>query len=193
MKTHTGLFELIIIFVFIVAGVPLLLSLVMVCSRSKFRYLDDKTVYKMSDSVEYVVSTDVHGNEQLVPVNLAPIGLDFSATQLIALIQDDYCPVEGMRVDVKPTANTCWGTYRAGGVETVVDTLYRTGYPATNTLTITRGWYAKRYDEFESLKNLLSPYDKLGQYYNDKFYLVWNSDTDSWMITHEFINIYEER
>lgn len=181
MKAHTGFFELIIIVAFVVACVPLLMSLMLACNRSKFRYLDDKTVYSMGGTVEYVYSSDTG---QMVPVNLAPIKLDKGGAQAIALIQDDYCPESGMLVNWKLTASHPDGTDSAGAVVPL------TYAGQTNTLSITRGWRTKRADAFDSLHRLVSgPMNAVGA--DGPFYLVWDYEANCWMITHEFVNIFE--
>lgn len=181
MKAHTDMFNLILVMVFIVAAVPLMISLVYTCNKSKFRYLDDKTVYSMRDIVEYV---EQPSTGQMVPVNLSPLRLDKGGTQLIALIQDDYCPEQGMKVNWKLTANKPDGTNNG----TAITPLVSVGQPSGNTLTIRRGWYTRKNDAFSALHNAVS-----GSMANDGvFYLVWDYDADCWMITSQFINIFEE-
>lgn len=183
MKAHTGLFELVLIVIFIVACVPLLITLVITCNRSKFRYLDDKTVYSMGGIVEYVYDSNTNS---YLPVNLAPIKLDMGGAQLIALIQDDYCPEDGLKVNWKLSATSPDGSNSAGYVDHI-------GYPSiNNTLTITRGWYTKRGNAFRSLHNTVrGPMVATGA--EGPFYLVWDYKADCWMVTHEFINIFEEK
>lgn len=193
MKAHSGFFDLIMVMVFIVAAVPLLLSLVRVCNNSEYRYLDDKTTYTMAESVEYVTVTSPTGGKKMVPVNLAPIRLDYGAAQVIALIQDDYCPSSGTRLNWKLTANTPWGydTVAAANVPYI-----KKQASDVNTLVITKGWTAKRVDQFGALHNAVSAPMKIvngAQTAKDVFYLVWDFEADCWMITHEFVNIFEER
>lgn len=188
MKAHTGFMELIIIMAFIVAGVPLLLSLVRVCNNSEFNYLDDKTIYSMADTIEYVPGTNI-------PTNLAPIKLDYGAAQLIAILQDDYCPDDGKLVNWKLNANVPSGEYKTetAGITTYtpVNPILIPGYSTTNTLTITRGWLAKRANTFSALHNNVA--SSMRPNANDPFYLVWDYSSDCWMITHEFVNIFEEK
>lgn len=178
MKAHTGLFELVIIVAFIIGATPLLMSLVTVCNNSKFRYLDDKTVYEMNDTVEYVYDAVTRS---YLPVNLSPIRLDYGGAQLIALLQDDYCPDSGKKVAFKLTASHPDGTNNSGSAVVPV-----------TTLNITRGWYTRRTDAFSSLHNVVSgPMKTSGV--DGPFYLVWDYKNDVWMVTHEFINIFEEK
>lgn len=192
MKAHTGITDLIMIMVFIVAGVPLLLSLMRACNNSRFSYLDDKTVYNMYDSVEYVPVKDPDGHTSMVPTNLAPISLDYGGAQLIALIQDDYCPSDGTKVNWKLTADTPWGWNSTTGVVTPLTTSLSTN----PTLQITKGWTAKRYNAFSAIHaGVSNPMKHVGgaNTVKDDFYLVWDFESDCWMITHEFVNIFQER
>lgn len=186
MKAHTGFTELVIIMVFIIAGTPLLLALMNTLQRSKFNYLDDKTIYKMSDTVEYLPGTNI-------PINLSPIRLDYGGCQIIAAIQDDYCPESGLLVNWKLTANTPSGERKTttGGVNSYspVDHITTVGYDPTHTLTITRGWLTRRINAFSALHNSVS--GPMRPNAKDAFYLVWDYEEDCWMITHEFVNVYE--
>lgn len=202
MKAHTGLGELIIIFVFIIAAIPLLMSLVRVTNTSKMSYLDDKTIYKMTDSIEYKEVKEVIDGRtytRLVPINLAPIKLDFAATQLIAVVQDDYCPEQGMNVNVIRDANTPWGDKRnSDGTYSDLQYIGEVSMGGRDhTLEIKRGWYALRYDVFSRHVNELNTVSGLAgpgrSWVEDDFYLVWDINRDCWMITHEFVNIYQER
>lgn len=183
MKVHAEFFDLVFIMVFIIAGTPLLISLVLTCDKSEFRYLDDKTVYTMGSIVDYKYS---ESTGTYVPVNLAPLRLDLGGAQLIALIQDDYCPENGMTVNWKLTANRPDGTNNGVAVDPI-----RISASVPDTLVITRGWYTKRADVLKSLHdNVSGPMKAAGA--NGPFYLVWDYKRDCWMITHEFINIFEE-
>ena len=178
MKAHTGLFELVIIVVFIIGATPLLMSLVLTCNKSKFNYLDDKTVYEMNDTVEYVYDAVTRS---YVPINLSPISLDYGGAQLISLLQDDYCPDSGKSIAFKLTASHPDGTDDSGNAVIPV-----------STINITRGWYTKRTDAFSTLHNTVSGHLKsVGV--DGPFYLVWDYKNNTWMITHEFVNIFEEK
>lgn len=200
MKVHTGLGELIIIFVFIIAAIPLMMALVRVTNMSKMSYLDDKTVYKMADSIEYKETVEVRNGKtytKLEPVNLAPLKIDFAATQLIAVVQDDYCPEQGMIINVIPDSNTPWGDKKKSDGTYVDGSLIKRNVNDEHTLEITRGWYAKRYNVFDSLVKELNKESTLAgpgkSWVNDDFYLVWDINDNCWMITHEFVNIFQER
>lgn len=188
MKAHTGFFELVIIMVFIVAGVPLMMALMKTCQKSQYDYMEDKTVYKMGSVVEYNYDPIT---KSYVPTNLAPINLDYGAAMLLAIVQDDYCPESGKIVNWKLTANSPSGERRQpSGLYTPVDPILWGS--RTNTITFRRGWNVVRNDEFVSLvNNTAAPMKSAG--IDGPFYLVWDYTNDSWMITHEFVNIFEER
>ena len=181
MKTHTAYFELIIIMAFIVTGVPLLLQLMITCNNSKMNYMEDKTMYKLTNSVEYVRDPVTN---QLQPLNLAPISMDCGSVEVIPFIQDKYCPKEARVIDLQLTAVRPNGTDSSGAE---VGVLHNAA--SESSLTITDGWLAKRVDETSSFNHLVDSKLKAAM---SPYYIVWNTKTNHWMITHEFINIFEE-
>ena len=186
MKAHTGFIELVIMMAMMVACVPLLCTLVVTCDRTKMNYLEDKTIYKMSDSVEWDKSV-VNGKTVLVPSTLAPIGIDYGGAQIIALVNDDYCPDDGKIIRYNYDADSVNSPFN--------DT-------TDAKLEITDGWKAQ-YSIYWG--NQLGDSDYASSLYNphvnaitgeaDELCIVWNTANKCWMIAkkdvNKIINIYE--
>lgn len=171
MKVHTSYFELVMIMVFIIAGVPLLIQLMGVCKSSVMDYMEDKTMYKLSDSIDYQYDPTT---KQYLPINLAPILLDRGEVRILPYIQDKFCPTDGLSFSIYPNAN------KPSYVPVSGERIY--------TMMIEDGWLAKKdtasqkyYNNTDACLTDMSPY-----------YLVWNSYQHRWMITHKFINIFQE-
>jgi hypothetical protein len=174
MKSSSGMLELVILMAFIVAGIPLMVSLMVTANKSKYNYMDDKTVYDVANSVEFRYDA---ATNSYMPVNLSPIHLDSGGAQVIALLQDDFCPDDGKNISYKLTASHTDGTNAAHATVT-----------PTFNLNITRGWYTKRFNKFSDLHSLVGPATRsLGA--GDVYYLVWDKSSDCWMVTHEFVNV----
>ncbi len=182
MKAHTGFIELVLILSMMVACVPLLMTLVITCNRTKMNYLSDKTVYKISDSIEWV-EQNVNGKKTLVPSTLAPIGIDYGGAQIIALINDDYCPEDGKFI---------YYSYDTDSVFTAHSE------QTTPSLSIVDGWkaqyntyWSQQMGETVNDSTVLSSLNNT--YKNSKCYLVWSAVDKKWVITSKFVNVYETR
>lgn len=189
MKSWSGFIELIIIMVFIMAGVPLLLSLVLVLNRSKFNYLEDKTIYSINSNNEVYLASD----NRYYPVVLAPISTDFGGALCMALVQDDYCPDEARDV--------LWMYHSDDNSEAkqfMSDPLnYETGNCCAE-MHITKGWFGRRQDVFTSLYNGTQSggYNlscnlqgqRIDYLAEGKLYLAYNYTEKAWVITMRKIN-----
>lgn len=178
MKSSTGMLELVIIIAFIVAATPLLVSLIRTGNASKYNYLDDKTVYDMANSVEYQYDA---ATNTYYPVNLAPIHVDAGGMQLIALIQDDYCPESGKKIDYAFDVARVDGTNVAGNAVT-----------PTASLEIVRGWYTRRFNAYADMHTKVWPAAKAKGVTNT-YYMIWDYAHDKWIITNEFVNVLNAR
>ena len=168
-KTNNGFMQLIIVMTFMIANLPLLMLLMRQCSLSSFNYLDDKTMYTISSSIE--PGDGVAGD----PQNLACIRMDFGAAVSLACTNDVYCPVDG-RV-VKYTTQS----------KHILDTL---NVGESKTLRIVKNWETVKTSEFSDvIMNYAVDSNKVA-FSNKKMYLIWNAQEDCWMITPNFINIY---
>lgn len=177
MKVHTGYLELVIIIALMIACVPLLCTLMYTCNSTKMSYLDDKTIYKMSDSVTWETAT-IDGRQTLVPSTLAPISIDYGGAQIIAVVNDDYCPEDGKVIHYDYDSSSIYSSFNAS---------------TDAVLKITDGWKAlksKAWSEQLSLSLNSSLRDK-------QMYLVWNAETKCWMIAPKpaggIINVFEVR
>ncbi len=184
MKASQGFSELIIIMAFMIACVPLLLTLVRTCNNSEMEYLNDKTIYKMTDSVEWVLD-DNNGHKIYVPTNLAPISLDYGGAQVMAVLQDDYCPDDGRQYYFNFDADSIYSTINSG---------------TDANIQVVGGWSAKHVTEWTKQLSLsLKP-----AMVEDRMYIVWNANIPDattgevghcWMIVNSkdnFVNIFEE-
>lgn len=185
MKASQGYFELVIIMAFMVAGLPLLMTLVYACHSSEMNYLEDKTIYKMSDSVEWILY-DANGNKVYVPDNLAPLSVDYGGAQIMAVIQDDYCPKDG---------RLYYYNYDASSIYSFINV------STDAKVSVTSGWGAQCTAGWTNQLGLsLKP-----TMVNDSMYIVWNANIPDdangvvghcWMIVDSkdnFINIFEEK
>lgn len=178
MKAHSGLMELVIIIAMMVGSVPLLTTLVITCSRTKMSYLDDKTIYKMSDSIEWV-EQNVNGSKTLVPTSLAPISIDYGGAQAIAIVNDEYCPSDGRLIYYDYTADSIFTGHNTN----------------TPSLSITYGWKSLMMSNWGQqlgyVKNGTTISSLDDAYKNSKCYLIWSATDKHWVITTKFVNIFE--
>ena len=189
MKGWHGFIELILIMVFVVAGIPLLLTLIMVLNRSKFNYLDDKTIYSMTSTSDMYLASD----GKYYPVNLVPVNTDFGGALCLSLVQDDYCPDEAKEV--------LW-MYHCDDVteskELMTDSLDYTTGNCCYELHIADGWFGRRQDAFVSQYNgtqsggvsmSCNLQDQRKEYLSEgRLYLAYNNTEKAWMITMRKIN-----
>jgi hypothetical protein len=172
MKVQTGLAELILIVSMMVASIPLLCTLVRVCNTTQMDYLSDKTVYKVSDSVDWTLQT-IDGHKVLVPTSLAPVSIDYGGAQILAIINDEYCPSEGRLVRYSYNTNSVFSSCISGN----------------NKLVLTDDVYKNKTDEWKAQLSATSNWSLAGT----NLYLVWNAKDEQWMITSQYVNIFEER
>lgn len=179
MKAPQGLIELVLVVSIMMAGVPLLTSLVRVCSLTEMRYIEDKTMYNAVDSIEYELIQN--GNQVYYqPKMLAPINIDYGGALAIAIVNDDYCP---------DTSKKIWYAYDE-------DITTRTLLPTTyGYLNIVNGWASNYRNEWNLMltgssgrQGSLLPQGDQRQL--AQMYLAWNGTMDSWMITTKPINIF---
>lgn len=174
-KSNNGIIQFLIVMVFMVASLPMLTMLIYQCNASEFEYLDDKSVYEVSSSIEMDTYVDANGVTQFVPVNLSCMKMDFGSAVSLACINDEYCPVEG-RV-VKYTLN---GSH-------ILDDL---NVSEENTLRIVKNWEPNMGIEFSNVITGYATNTNKNNLSNSDMYLVWNAHEECWMITPKFINIY---
>jgi hypothetical protein len=170
MKVSSGMMELVIMMALMVSSVPLLCALVITCNGTKMDYLSDKSVMHVSDSVEWVtVKRD--GKTYYYPDNLAPIQIDYGGAQAIAIVNDDYCPDDGKIVRFDYTNNSVLKAISSDAA----------------TLEIKDGWKSLVNKAWLTQLNK----SKNAAYKSSQCYLVWNTKSKQWMITTEFVNIFE--
>ena len=189
MKGIQGFMDLIILVVFMMASVPLLVTLIITSNKTKMNYLEDKTMFTLTDSIEYDLQ-EINGRKVYMPKSLAPLSLDYGGAQVLALIQDDYCPDDGTNV---------YYDYDANSVFTTIN-------PLTDAnLVITDSWKTVREAKWQevlsksiSTNTAESPntfdkrsYEKFG---NQMLNIIWSANQKCWVITYNnghIINIFE--
>lgn len=191
MKATTGFMELVIVMVFMIAAVPLIITLVATCNSSHVTYLDDKTMYDMSGAIEY--ERDADG--RMIPKDMLTIHTDAAGAFLIAVVNDDYCPKEACEVvydlgynnyDLSDT--TSYGVYR------------NTAVTSSNILRMERGYKAVRNSKFGAICN--NAVTRVGgsnptvrKAFNNNadrdYYLIYNTKLDCWVVTMNPVNIFD--
>lgn len=207
MKAWNGFFELVLVAVFIMAGIPLLMSLLYAMNRSKFNYLDDKTIYSISSVQDDMYLDETNG--MLYPSAMLPIHTDFGGALALALIQDDYCPDQAKQVawsygnqepNVALQRLTKWDEYEGTdqytgseeniGVNPNAEELANFEY---GRLVIHDGWQGIKTDRYYKIKSEVA-YGRLPTLLggNDKpLYLVYNYRSHVWMLTAKKVSVFK--
>ena len=209
MRANSGLMELIFVLFLMVAAIPLYTALVIQMNNDTFYYLDDKTVYELSDNIqiaEYTIEClDNEGNIYYTPVLLPTypdnVRIDFGAAMALPIVQDDYCP---QNTDYKYEFNVNKGRYEISKIFFDNKVTYQYDWPLTHnpdmglyTMEIQDGWGAVLLDKANQVRNQVGSNQlwkwAMCKINNElrKFYLVWDNSTNSWIITAQHINIYE--
>lgn len=200
MKAWNSFFELVIVMVFVLVSVPLLISLVYAINRSKFNYLDDKTIYQVSPTNEMFTI-----DEHYYPLAMLPVHTDFGGSMVLPLIQDNYCPQEARNLvwaittkhsdyplDTMDRQYTIEESNKLdAGTLTNADEIHE-GFVA-HQLTITGGYEGIKYDLFNALINSLDIKIFQDTYMSENrdMYFVYNYTNDKWMLTAQQINALE--
>lgn len=207
-----GFTELVLIFFFMLGGIPLLIALVVTCNNSEMHYLNDKSVYDMSTSIDYVWDKDTNndgivdsqdGPALLVPINMSPLQLSYGESLILLVIQDDMGP-DGNGTEPGDVMNIAWdfNMSKLGQSSTSSGVV---GSDGAFLIPVTKGWAGKKYDEYRKACGLLathastatnghgSKYPIPTEYNNVlcPYYFIYDYDNDAWTITREFINVFE--
>lgn len=175
MKSLFAYMDLLMLVVFMLFGVTLIANVATQCRKSSMEYLDDKTLYTIGESMEWVEVTDVDGTTRWVPYDASALRVDIGGAICLALIQDDYCPAEARKIEYLYEADS---------------PTYATTASPNSTLQIVTGWRTLKIAEFEGVLAEAGTNAIVDLYNGKDLYLVWNIDRDNWMITSKFINIY---
>lgn len=200
MKAWSGFTELLIVTVFILCGIPLLLSLVYSLNHSKFNYLDDKTIYSLNmNDNDMFVDPDT-GLEY--PNAMLPVHTDFGGALAMAVVQDDYCPEEaksllyaystrdnGIAMDsvLQGADNTALSSPTLTDVDKVHNGYY------WHELQIRSGWEGIKRDKYYELRNRVAT-GKIPKYYvsyDSPLYFVYNYKVDKWILTAQKVNVFK--
>lgn len=194
MKAWSGFFELILITVFIIACIPLMMSLIYAMNHSKFNYLDDKTIYSLSMSQDEMFLDSSTG--LYYPNAMLPIHTDFGGALALALVQDDYCPDEA-KIIAWSYGNEEPNEYLTK-IPAIADTGSNPEAPELKNyewgrLEIHSGWQGIKTDRYYTIKNRVA-IGKIPNTYviGDKpLYLVYNYRDKCWMVTAKRVNVFK--
>lgn len=167
----TGMFELVLIVTVLIAGLPLFISCYsMAYNGLGLVYMDDKSTWKVSDDVEYVV---IDGT--MVPSIIGPTSLNEAQAAVLPYVQDEFTPNIARSINYNYDAATIIDNDLTGANEFNV--------------TIPNDKRASRYIDNDIVTKVM-PKDKVDEMKAKKWYIVWNYDTDSWTVTNKYLYIY---
>ena len=174
MKALFAYMDLILLVVFMLFGLPLIINIATVSRNSSMSYMDDKTLYTIGDNMEWIEVGE--GEEKRwVPSDASALKTDFGGALCSALVQDDYCPADGRKVEYLLNADS---------------TRYAETASSNGTLQIVTGWRTLRLAEFDGVLAEIGTNANFNTYRDKNLYIVWNVDRDCWMVTGKFVNIY---
>lgn len=182
MKTSTDAFDLVLIMVFMICGVGLFSSLMIILNRSEMEYLDDKTLtYQYSIEYDY---TDP--NMAGIPTNVGMLSVDKYTASMIPLVQDSYCPT-----DADLLLYPGYGTVEHTTVgKTTIDGRKNNPDGSNKWAKMKPGnstWKAYR---MSALKDHLWN-DVVNYNAGDGVkYMVYNSDAETWILTDTYVSIF---
>lgn len=207
-KASNGMIELVFMIVFMVAAVPLLITLLRVQNAESMQYFQDKSTYEKPDIIGYT-----GGVPSYIDLS-AGIPLEYSAAVFIPLIQDKYCPEEARSIsyfydyDTKYShrlngtsqwvnhldvnVDDMWRSKRTGVFSTVINSSY---YGVTEgnlnqyvkmisydpTIVSTKPSNAVWYKEYHYLKDGNPDLTGAQQH---QLYIVWLKEQKRWAIVN---------
>lgn len=176
----TAYADLIILLAALIVGVPLFLACnAMINGGLGLTYLEDKSVWKIEDDIDWIEDDD--GN--LVPdMVIDPICISQAQLAVMPYIQDEYTP-NGSRdvykafAAIKADGTTADGTDVCSGPGATRMTSKPNSRPS---------WFVS------SDHNIFMNSGLAGNSNTDKRYLVWNYRKGKWMVTTHVVDIYAE-
>lgn len=189
MKAWTGYIELIIIMVFIIAGVPLFLALVYTCNKSSFNYLADKTIYNISNNEGMYLASD----GRYYPVAMLPIRVDYGGAIAMALVQDNYCPAGGNNLAYAYNTDIINSEFFNASPPEVVDPTVNGNGAIWGSVKLVDGWQGHKLDAFDSIKNRIDTEVIRNTWSNQRLFLAYNYKEKAWMITAQRISSFSVR
>ena len=171
----TGIYELLIILVALVAGMSLFLMCYrMAMSDDRIEFMDDKSVWDYSTEITYEMQDGV-----LVPATgIVPIDLNLPCASAMMLYQDEYTPNTARSITYNYDATT--------ETDTTLTDLPRKEF----TVSVPDNTRASRYVRDNIIREVCT--DNPSAFADVKhYYIVWNYELQSWMITNKYVNIYD--
>lgn len=174
--------ELLIIVVTLVAGLPLFVACVIMAQRDMgLTYLEDKSTWNLETEYEM---QDIGGKYCLIPVDFTPLSISIEQAATMMYVQDEYGVPSTRKVyykwDETDYTKALVDYNKTGDADKKAD--YNWSVPYRQRAARVGVGNATDCVAEIAKKDTVAP--KIGE----KYYMVWNSSVDSWMITGEVIN-----
>lgn len=183
----TGMIELVLIVAALVMGLPLF---IMCVTMARF---DDGTTY-MNDKSTWDIAMDINYEMQngiLVPTSIAePLTISPAQAAALSYKQDEYVPNSSRTIDFNYNASTLDDT----DIDDVIDSTIHGTDPKWDGLEEFSFSSAPNsrvsHETGHNTHSKISPPSKTNDLFGGRYYLVYNHERQSWMITTKYINIF---
>lgn len=178
----SGMIELLIIVVSLVAGLPLFIACNTMANKGlNLTYMDDKSTWDVAADIEW----KVNDKGVLVPDStLEAVTISAAQAAVMPYIQDEYTPNTARSMDYNYQAT--WFTDPLIGPDAfnvaTKDNQRATRYAENNV--------AKKVVPIDQIQTAADR-DALNKMDRRKMYLIWNYDRRTWMLTEQYFNIYQ--
>lgn len=178
----TGFIELLITVAALVCGLPLFIACnIMANSDVNTVYLNDKSTWDIAMDIEWKLNS----SGVLVPDSvIEPVTITAAQAAVMPYVQDEYTP---------NAARTILYNYNASTVTDSTLTGNEFKYVIGPNLRATRYADSNKAKQVLPLAevNTIDKQLELNRMRTRKTYMVWNYAQDAWMLTEQYINIYE--
>lgn len=192
MKTISGFNDILIVLAMMVANIPLLLLLVIRMQFDTFYYLDDKSIYSFPYEIEYSVDKPYFS----IPKDMSQISINYTQAIMLPAMQDDYLPkYDSIKINgITKSAQKIIYDYDSKAVDTkynkdaLGNLIQESGgieeeFKCRTSIKIHEGWDAEIIDTLKEVENKAGTNQDWINYHDKKFYLIWNTRENAWVVT----------